>query len=112
MPASVCQLTLVDRIFTRLGANDNILKEQSTFLVEMLESATILRSATALSLVIVDELGRGTSTRDGSSIASAYVKELLKIGCRTVFSTHYHYLMQNLHNNPNVQLQYMVSTES
>ena len=82
---------MTDRIFTRVGANDDLAKGQSTFMVEMNETANILNNATAKSLVILDEIGRGTSTFDGLSIAWS-VAEFLhdEVGCRTLFATHYH----------------------
>ncbi|PKN44468.1 MAG: DNA mismatch repair protein MutS, partial [Deltaproteobacteria bacterium HGW-Deltaproteobacteria-17] len=93
VPADKAQIGLSDRIFTRVGASDNISRGESTFMVEMKETAGILRHATARSLVILDEIGRGTSTYDGVSIAWAvaeYVHD--RIGCRTLFATHYHEL--------------------
>lgn len=108
LPASSCQLTPVDRIFTRIGASDKILAGQSTFYVEMSETSTILSHATEKSLVIIDELGRGTSTYDGTAIAYStlkYVSE--KIGCLTLFSTHYHSLVEDFSNDPNISLQHM-----
>lgn len=87
-------MSLVDRIFTRLGAHDDIMAGQSTFLVELNETATILRHATRHSLVLLDELGRGTATYDGTAIAAAVVDWLADLGCRTMFSTHYHNLVE------------------
>ncbi|KAF7387459.1 hypothetical protein HZH68_013136 [Vespula germanica] len=107
VPASSCHLTLVDRIFTRLGANDDILAGQSTFLVELAETAAILKHATPYSLVLLDELGRGTSTYDGTAIAASVVNELTKLKCRTLFSTHYHSLVEDYKNNPDVTLVHM-----
>lgn len=108
MPASSCEMTLVDRIFTRLGASDDILKAKSTFLVELSEAAIILNNATSHSFVVIDELGRGTSTHDGNAIATAYVKALTKIKCRTLFSTHFHSLVEQVVNETNIQLGHMV----
>ena len=86
-------MTPVDKIFTRLGAEDRILQGKSTFWVEMEETKTVLDEATDRSLVIIDELGRGTSTFDGQAIAEAVLKYLVKrIRCRALFSTHYHVL--------------------
>ena len=82
---------MVDRIFTRIGASDDLSKGQSTFMVEMNETANILNNATAASLVLLDEIGRGTSTFDGLSIAWSVAEHLHDVtGCRTLFATHYH----------------------
>ncbi len=91
LPVTKAQVGVTDRIFTRVGANDDLSKGQSTFMVEMNETANILNNATAKSLVILDEIGRGTSTFDGLSIAWS-VAEFLhdEVGCRTLFATHYH----------------------
>lgn len=108
VPADVCELTLVDRIFTRLGATDRITSGESTFLVEMNETSAILRHATRHSLVLLDELGRGTSTHDGMSLAHAVVRELAEsLRCRTLFSTHYHHLVQGFRAHPAVHLAHM-----
>jgi DNA mismatch repair protein MutS len=95
VPAKAAVIGLVDRIFTRVGASDNLLEGQSTFMVEMTETANILHHATARSLIILDEIGRGTSTFDGLSIAWAVAECLAdagRIGARTLFATHYHEL--------------------
>jgi DNA mismatch repair protein MutS len=98
VPASYAGIGLVDRIFCRVGAQDNLARGESTFLVEMNETAFILHSATEKSLVIMDEVGRGTGTKDGLSIAWAVCEELLnKIKCRTLFATHYHELSKIEH---------------
>ena len=98
VPADSARLGIVDRIFCRVGASDNLAKGESTFLVEMTETANILHAATKRSLVIMDEVGRGTSTEDGLAIARAVSEYLLDtIGCKTFFATHYHELSRMEH---------------
>lgn len=92
VPASKAVIPLTDRIFCRVGASDNLAKGESTFLVEMQEASFILRNASERSFVIMDEIGRGTSTQDGMSIAYAIMKYLLDLKCITLFATHYHEL--------------------
>ena len=96
VPAKECHVGVVDAIFTRIGASDDLSAGQSTFMVEMTEVAEILKNATAKSLVILDEIGRGTSTFDGMSIARAVVEHISDpakgLGCKTLFATHYHEL--------------------
>ena len=93
VPAASAHIGVVDAIFTRVGASDDLAAGQSTFMVEMTEVAEILQKATGRSLVILDEIGRGTSTFDGMSIARAVVEHICqKIGCKTLFATHYHEL--------------------
>lgn len=95
VPASYAQISVVDRIFTRVGASDDIAQGQSTFMLEMVEVANILKNATRNSLIILDEIGRGTSTFDGLSIAwavSEFVADKKKLGAKTLFATHYHEL--------------------
>lgn len=97
VPAQSAEIPLVDRIFTRVGASDDLASGQSTFMVEMAETAYILRNATARSLILLDEIGRGTSTFDGLSIAWAVVEFLAnteRIGAKTLFATHYHELSE------------------
>lgn len=92
VPAKTCRLSLCDRIFARIGAKDELALGQSTFMVEMVESANILNHATERSLVILDEVGRGTSTYDGLAIAWAMIEHLAGVGAKTLFATHYHQL--------------------
>lgn len=100
VPASKAKIGIVDRIFCRVGASDNLAKGESTFLVEMMETANILRCATNKSLVIMDEVGRGTSTEDGLAIARAVSEYLLdSIKCKTFFATHYHELSRMEHKS-------------
>ena len=94
IPAAAATIGLTDRIFTRIGASDEIHMGQSTFMVEMTETANICHHATAASLVILDEIGRGTSTLDGLALAWAIAEHLAVRGCRTLFATHYHELTE------------------
>jgi DNA mismatch repair protein MutS len=103
VPAREARVGLCDRIFTRVGASDNLVRGQSTFMVEMTETAAILNGATARSLVLLDEIGRGTSTWDGMSVATAvteYIHE--RIGAKTIFATHYHELTRLAERLPGV----------
>ena len=95
VPAAHARIGIADRVFTRVGASDNLVRGQSTFMVEMAETSAILHTATERSLVLLDEIGRGTSTYDGVSIAWAVSEHLHdRIACKTVFATHYHELTQ------------------
>jgi DNA mismatch repair protein MutS len=103
IPAASARIGVVDRIFTRVGASDDLAKGQSTFMVEMNETAAILHNATASSLVILDEIGRGTSTFDGLSIAWSVAEYLHdRIGCRALFATHYHEMTDLERSKPGV----------
>jgi len=95
VPASRARIGVIDRLFTRVGASDNLVRGQSTFMVEMSETSAILHTATRRSLVLLDEIVRGTSTYDGISIAWSVSEHIHnQIGCKTVFATHYHELTQ------------------
>ena len=97
VPANSAKISVVDKIFTRVGASDDLTAGQSTFMVEMSEVSDILKNATPNSLVILDEVGRGTSTFDGVSIARAVAEHICtskKLGCKTLFATHYHELIE------------------
>jgi DNA mismatch repair protein MutS len=103
VPARYARVGLCDRIFTRVGASDNLVRGQSTFMVEMTETAAILNGASGRSLVLLDEIGRGTSTWDGMSVATAvteYIHE--RIGAKTIFATHYHELTRLAERLPGV----------
>ncbi|CAL4157530.1 unnamed protein product, partial [Meganyctiphanes norvegica] len=107
VPAGSCNLTPIDRVFTRLGAQDRIMSGESTFYVELAETSAIIQHASKHSLVLVDELGRGTATYDGTAIASAVVHALVQLSCRTLFSTHYHSLVDDFTNAKEVSLGHM-----
>lgn len=95
VPASRARIGVVDRLFTRVGASDNLVRGQSTFMVEMSETSAILHTASSKSLVLLDEIGRGTSTYDGISIAWSVSEHIYEhVGCKTIFATHYHELTQ------------------
>jgi DNA mismatch repair protein MutS len=106
VPATEATVGLVDRIFTRVGAQDDIATGQSTFMVEMAETANILHNATGRSLLVLDEIGRGTATFDGMAIARAIVEHIHdspRLGCRTLFATHYHELTELSKTLPRVR---------
>jgi DNA mismatch repair protein MutS len=106
VPASSARIGIVDRIFTRIGASDDLSGGKSTFMVEMTESAEILAEATSRSLIILDEIGRGTSTYDGVAIARAileYCADKRRLGAKTMFSTHYHELAEAESRHPGIK---------
>ncbi len=106
VPASAARIGVVDKIFTRIGASDDLAAGQSTFLVEMSEMADILKNATPRSLLILDEIGRGTATYDGMAIAQAvleHVGDPLRLGCKTLFATHYHELTELADTHPEIR---------
>ena len=114
VPAAEAHIGLVDRIFTRVGLQDDLATGQSTFMVEMVETAAILNQATPRSLVILDEIGRGTSTYDGLSIARSVIEHLHndpRLGCKTLFATHYHELTQLAATLPGVRNYRVAVTE-
>jgi len=112
VPARRARIGLVDRIFTRVGAEDDIASGKSTFMIEMEETATILHHATKHSLVILDEIGRGTSTYDGLAIARAVVEHLhTEVGARTLFATHYHELASMADELPHLRIYTMAISD-
>lgn len=102
VPATYASIPEVDRIFSRIGASDNLTEGLSTFMLEMQETANILKYATNKSFVIIDEIGRGTSTYDGLSLAWSIAKQLVSINCKTLFSTHYFELVELANNEKSV----------
>jgi DNA mismatch repair protein MutS len=114
VPADSAKIGMVDRIFTRVGLQDDLATGQSTFMVEMVETAAILNQATGRSLVILDEIGRGTSTYDGLSIAKAVAEHIHnepRLGCKTLFATHYHELTELASTLPRVRNLSVAVTE-
>jgi DNA mismatch repair protein MutS len=101
VPADEAEIGIADQLFSRVGASDNLASGQSTFMVEMSETANILNRATSRSFIIFDEIGRGTATFDGMAIARAVLEYTSGIGARCLFATHYHELTEN--NLPNVR---------
>jgi DNA mismatch repair protein MutS len=106
VPASECEIGVVDRVFTRVGASDDLARGRSTFMVEMQETANILNNATTRSLIVLDEIGRGTSTFDGISIAWAvaeYLHDDPRVKAKTLFATHYHELTDLSRTMPGIK---------
>lgn len=107
VPAARARIGIVDRLFSRVGASDNLARGRSTFMVEMVETAAILKGATARSLVLLDEVGRGTATWDGLALAWAILEAVHDRGCRTLFATHYHELTALSGRLPSLSLRMM-----
>ena len=112
VPASSCKMPIFDRIFTRIGASDDLVSGESTFMVEMLEAKNALVNATENSLILFDELGRGTATYDGMSLARAILEYISQnIKCKTLFSTHYHELTDLDKEYPSIQNVHVEAVE-
>ena len=110
VPAKYCKMTIVDRIFTRIGASDKLIEGKSTFYIEMEETKSIIENATINSLIIMDELGRGTSTRDGKIIAKTILYQIEhRLKSRCLFTTHYHDIIKWCQNEPKMELFFMDS---
>lgn len=113
VPATRARLGLVDRLFVRVGASDDLVRGQSTFMVEMTETSNILANATSRSLVLLDEIGRGTATYDGLAIAWAVAEDLHdRVRCRAIFATHYHELAALAETHPRVRNQHVAIAET
>lgn len=110
--AEYMSLPIFDKIYTRIGASDSLAKGESTFMIELNEMSKILNSSTQKSLVIIDELGRGTSTRDGEAIARAVLDYMKKIGCYTLFSTHYHKLVESYTGVDKAYVKYKLENDN
>jgi DNA mismatch repair protein MutS len=112
VPAQTCRMGIVDRIFTRIGAFDRLAFGQSTFMLEMIETANIIRNATPQSLIILDEVGRGTSTFDGLSLAWSVAEYIAtSLSAKTLFATHYHQLAELDQNYPIIKNYHQTATE-
>ena len=112
VPAKEATLPVFDKIFTRIGASDDLVSGQSTFMVEMMEASRAIKNATKNSLILIDELGRGTATYDGMSLAEAILEYILKnIRCKTLFSTHYHELTDMENNFSNLKNKHVSASE-
>ena len=113
VPATKCNIPIFDKIFTRIGASDDLVGGESTFMVEMKESAYALKNATSKSLILFDELGRGTSTYDGMSLAGAIIEYIAnKVKCKTLFSTHYHELTNMANEFPSIRNVHVTISEN
>ncbi|MFW9890142.1 MAG: DNA mismatch repair protein MutS, partial [Candidatus Thorarchaeota archaeon] len=112
VPAKSAEIGLVDRIFTRVGAFDDLTARQSTFMVEMIETANILNNATEKSLVILDEIGRGTSTYDGMALAWAVAERIVQMKSRAMFATHFHQLTEMASTHHGVKNVHTLARES
>jgi DNA mismatch repair protein MutS len=112
VPAKSAEIGIVDRIFTRVGAFDDLTARQSTFMVEMIETANILNNATEKSLVILDEIGRGTSTYDGMALAWAVAERIVQMKSRAMFATHFHQLTEMASTHHGVKNVHTLARES
>ena len=112
VPANEANLPVFDKIFTRIGASDDLVSGESTFMVEMMEASRAIKGATKNSLILFDELGRGTATYDGMSLAEAILEYIAKrIKCKTLFSTHYHELTDMENSLPNLKNKHVSAIE-